>query len=138
MKEGSRFTATSPRVLETSHHESYVKAQPMSWRARSTSTSDGFESRPVSGSRGRRGAPDAILRAALHRRLRQVEAGAEIREHSVIGSNVCEDRCLPAQAVIADNVYIGRRQPARLRHRPEHRRHAAARIDEGAVIGDEC
>ena len=58
----------------------------------------------------------------------------------MLGSNVVvKEGAFLHRAVVHDNVFVGpQRQPARLRHRQEHRRHAGARIEEGAVIGDEC
>ncbi|MEW2226497.1 mannose-1-phosphate guanyltransferase, partial [Streptomyces sp. NPDC007044] len=84
---------------------------------------------------------DAILRGPLFiGDYAKVEAGAEIREHSVIGSNVVvKTGAFLHKAVIHDNVYIGQQTNLRgcvIGKNTDVMR--AARIDDGAVIGDEC
>ncbi|CAM5499095.1 UDP-3-O-(3-hydroxymyristoyl)glucosamine N-acyltransferase [Streptomyces tanashiensis] len=85
--------------------------------------------------------PDAVLRGPLYiGDYAKVEAGAEIREHTVIGSNVVvKSGAFLHKAVIHDNVYIGQQCNLRgcvIGKNTDIMR--AARIEDGAVIGDEC
>jgi mannose-1-phosphate guanylyltransferase/phosphomannomutase len=123
-------------------HESYVKAQADVLEGKVDVDIDGFEISPgVWIAEGAEVHPDAILRGPLYiGDYAKVEAGAEIREHSVIGSNVVvKTGAFLHKAVIADNVYIGPQTNLRgcvIGRNTDVMR--AARIDEGAVIGDEC
>lgn len=85
--------------------------------------------------------PDAVLRGPLYiGDYAKVEAGVEIREHTVIGSNVVvKSGAFLHRAVIHDNVYIGPHSNLRgcvIGKNTDIMR--AARIEDGAVIGDEC
>jgi mannose-1-phosphate guanylyltransferase/phosphomannomutase len=123
-------------------HESYVKAQADVLEGKVDVDIDGFEISPgVWVAEGAEVHPDAILRGPLYiGDYAKVEAGAEIREHTVVGSNVVvKSGAFLHKAVIADNVYIGPQTNLRgcvIGRNTDVMR--AARIDEGAVIGDEC
>jgi mannose-1-phosphate guanylyltransferase/phosphomannomutase len=123
-------------------HESYVKAQADVLEGKVDVDIDGFEISPgVWIAEGAEVHPDAILRGPLYiGDYAKVEAGAEIREHSIIGSNVVvKTGAFVHKAVIADNVYVGPQTNLRgcvIGRNTDVMR--AARIDEGAVIGDEC
>ena len=123
-------------------HESYVKAQADVLEGKVDVDIDGFEISPgVWVAEGAEVHPDAVLRGPLYiGDYAKVEAGAEIREHSVIGSNVVvKTGAFLHKAVIADNVYVGPQTNLRgcvIGKNTDVMR--AARIDEGAVIGDEC
>ena len=109
-------------------HESYVKAQADVLEGKVDVEIDGFEISPgVWVAEGAEVDPEAVLRGPLYiGDYAKVEAGVEIREHTVIGSNVVvKTGAFLHKAVVHDNVYIGpQTQPARLRHRQEHRRDA--------------
>ncbi len=70
----------------------------------------------------------------------KVEAKAELREYTVLGSNVVvRSRAFLHRAVVHDNAFVGARANLRgcvVGKNTEIKR--AARIEEGAVIGDEC
>ena len=70
----------------------------------------------------------------------KVEAGAELREYTVLGSNVVvKEGAFLHRAVVHDNVFIG--PSTNLRGCVVGKNTdvmAGARIEEGAVIGDEC
>ncbi|SEN72651.1 mannose-1-phosphate guanyltransferase [Actinacidiphila rubida] len=123
-------------------HESYVKAQADVLEGKVDVDIDGFEISPgVWVAEGADVHPDAVLRGPLYiGDYAKVESGAEIREHSVIGSNVVvKSGAFLHKAVIADNVYVGPQTNLRgcvIGKNTDVMR--AARIDEGAVIGDEC
>ncbi|MGF7239223.1 MAG: sugar phosphate nucleotidyltransferase [Frankia sp.] len=85
--------------------------------------------------------PDAVLKGPLVvGDYARVEAGAELREFTVLGNNVVvKQGAFVHRAVIADNVLIGPR--ANLRGCVIGRGSdvlRAARVEEGAVVGDEC
>ena len=109
-------------------HESYVKAQADVLEGKVDVDIDGFEISPgVWVAEGAEVHPDAVLRGPLYiGDYAKVEAGAEIREHSVIGSNVVvKTGAFLHKAVIARQRVRGTAdQSARLRDRQEHRRHA--------------
>ena len=115
-------------------HESYVKAQADVLEGKVDVEIDGFEISPgVWVAEGAEVHPDAVLRGPLYiGDYAKVEAGAEIREHTVIGSNVVvKSGAFLHKAVVHDNVYIG--QQSNLRgcvDRQEHRHHAG-RPDRG-------
>lgn len=123
-------------------HESYVKAQADVLEGKVDVDIDGFEIAPgVWVAEGAEVHPDAVLRGPLFiGDYAKVEAGAEIREHSVIGSNVVvKSGAFLHKAVVHDNVYIGPQTNLRgcvIGKNTDVMR--AARIDDGAVIGDEC
>ncbi|CAI7978844.1 mannose-1-phosphate guanylyltransferase / phosphomannomutase [Frankia sp. Hr75.2] len=85
--------------------------------------------------------PDAILKGPLVvGDYSKVEAGAELREFTVLGSNVVVKRgAFLHRVVVQDNALIGPRTNLRgcvIGKSTDVLR--AARIEEGAVIGDEC
>ena len=85
--------------------------------------------------------PEAILRGPLYiGDYAKVEAGAELREYTVLGSNVVvRSGAFLHRAVVHDNVFIG--PLANLRGCVVGKNTdvmRAARIEEGAVLGDEC
>src|SRR5450432_3589209 len=85
--------------------------------------------------------PESILKGPLYiGNYAKVEAGAELREYTVLGSNVVvKSGAFLHRAVIHDNVFIGPQVNLRgciIGKNTDIMR--AARIEEGAVIGDEC
>jgi mannose-1-phosphate guanylyltransferase / phosphomannomutase len=85
--------------------------------------------------------PEAILKGPLYiGNYAKVEATAELREYTVLGSNVVvKSGAFLHRAVVHDNVFIGSQVNLRgciIGKNTDIMR--AARIEEGAVIGDEC
>lgn len=123
-------------------HESYVKAQADVLEGKVDVEIDGFEISPgVWVAEGAEVHPDAVLRGPLYiGDYAKVEADAEIREHTVVGSNVVvKSGAFLHRAVVHDNVYIGQHSNLRgcvIGKNTDIMR--AARIEDGAVIGDEC
>ena len=123
-------------------HESYAKAQADVLEGKVDVDLDGFEISPgVWMAEGAEVHPDAILRGPLYiGDYAKVESGTEIREHTVIGSNVVvKSGAFLHKAVVHDNVYIGQQSNLRgcvVGKNTDVMR--AARIEDGAVIGDEC
>ncbi|NJQ08176.1 mannose-1-phosphate guanyltransferase [Streptomyces lonarensis] len=123
-------------------HESYVKAQADVLEGKVDVEIDGFEISPgVWVAEGAEVHPDATLRGPLYiGDYAKVETGAEIREHTVVGSNVVvKSDAFLHRAVIHDNVYIGPQTNLRgcvVGKNTDVMR--AARIEDGAVVGDEC
>ncbi|TDC74431.1 mannose-1-phosphate guanyltransferase [Streptomyces hainanensis] len=123
-------------------HESYVKAQADVLEGKVEVEIDGFEISPgVWIAEGAEVHADAKLRGPLYvGDYAKIEAGAEIREHTVIGSNVVvKADAFLHRAVVHDNVYIGPQTNLRgcvIGKNTDVMR--AARIEDGAVIGDEC
>jgi mannose-1-phosphate guanylyltransferase/phosphomannomutase len=123
-------------------HESYLKAQADVLSGRVDADIEGFEISPgVWVAEGADVDPEAVLRGPLYiGDYAKVEAGVELREHTVLGSNVVVKRgAFLHKAVVHDNVYIGPQTNLRgcvIGKNTDVMR--AARIDEGAVIGDEC
>lgn len=123
-------------------HESYVKAQADVLEGKVDVEIDGFEISPgVWIAEGAEVHPDAKLRGPLYvGDYAKIEAGAEIREHTVIGSNVVvKSDAFLHRAVVHDNVYIGPQTNLRgcvVGRNTDVMR--AARVEDGAVIGDEC
>ena len=103
---------------------------------------DGFEVSPgVWVAEGADVHPDAMLHGPLYiGDYAKVEAGAELREYTVLGSNVVvKAGAFLHRAVVHDNVFIGPQTNLRacvIGKNTDIMR--AARIDEGAVVGDEC
>ncbi len=123
-------------------HESYVKAQADVLEGKVDVELDGFEISPgVWVAEGADVHPDAVLRGPVYiGDYAKVEAGAEIREDTVIGSNVVvKSGSFLHKTVVHDNVYIGQQSNLRgcvIGKNTDVMR--AARIEDGAVIGDEC
>ncbi len=122
--------------------ESYLKAQADVLSGRVRSDIAGFEVSPgVWVAEGAEVDPDAVLTGPLCiGDYAKIEAGAQLREYTVIGSNVVvKEGAFVHRAVVHNNVYIG--QGANLRgcvigENTDVMR--LARIEEGAIVGDEC
>src|SRR5579875_855385 len=103
---------------------------------------DGFEVRPgVWICEGAHVDPDAVLEGPLFiGDYAKVEADAQVREYSVLGSNVVVKRhAVLHRAVVHDNAFIGPQVTLRgciIGKNTDVMR--GARIEEGAVVGDEC
>ncbi len=122
--------------------ESYLKAQADVLSGRVQAEIDGFEVSPgIWVGEGAEVDPEAVLTGPLCiGDYAKIEAGAQLREHTVIGSNVVvKEGAFLHRAVVHNNVYIGSR--ANLRGCVIGKNTdvmAAARIEEAAVVGDEC
>ncbi|MDQ1487375.1 MAG: mannose-phosphate guanylyltransferase / phosphomannomutase, partial [Actinomycetota bacterium] len=103
---------------------------------------DGFEMMPgVWVCEGAEVDPEAILKGPIYiGDYAKVEGGAELREYTVLGSNVVvKNTAFLHRAIVHDNVFIGPQANLRgciIGKNTDIMR--AARIEEGAVIGDEC
>ena len=123
-------------------HESYLKAQADVLSGQVEAEIDGFEVSPgVWVAEGAEVDPEAVLKGPLCvGEYTKVEAGAELREFTVVGSNVViKEGAFLHRAVVHNNVYIG--QGATLRGCVICKKTdvmASARIEEGAIVGDEC
>ncbi|MEU0932690.1 mannose-1-phosphate guanyltransferase [Embleya sp. NPDC005971] len=123
-------------------HESYLKAQADVLTGKVDVDIDGFELSPgVWVAEGAEVDRDAVLKGPLYiGDYAKVEGGVEIREHTVLGSNVVVKRgAFLHKAVVHDNVYVGPQTNLRgcvIGKNTDVMR--AARIEEGAVVGDEC
>ena len=123
-------------------HESYLKAQADMLSGEVDIEPDGFEVSPgVWVAEGAEVDPEAVLKGPLYiGDYAKVEAGAELREYTVLGSNVVvKEGAFLHRAVVHDNVFIG--PSTNLRGCVVGKNTdvmAGARIEEGAVIGDEC
>jgi mannose-1-phosphate guanylyltransferase / phosphomannomutase len=123
-------------------HESYLKAQADVLARRVNVDIAGFEVSPgVWLAEGAVVDPDAVLTGPVCvGEYAKIEAGAHVREYSVIGANVVvKEGAFIHRAVVHNNVFVG--QGATLRgcvvgkNTDVMRR---ARIEETAVVGDEC
>jgi mannose-1-phosphate guanylyltransferase / phosphomannomutase len=123
-------------------HESYLKAQADMLSGKIDVEVDGFEVSPgVWVAEGAEVDPEAVLKGPLYvGDYAKVEAGAELREYTVLGSNVVvKEGAFLHRAVIHDNVFIG--PSTNLRGCVIGKNTdvmAGARIEEGAIVGDEC
>jgi mannose-1-phosphate guanylyltransferase / phosphomannomutase len=123
-------------------HESYLKAQADMLSGKVDIDPDGFEVSPgVWVAEGAEVDAEAVLKGPLYiGDYAKVEAGAELREYTVLGSNVVvKEGAFLHRAVVHDNVFIG--PSTNLRGCVVGKNTdvmAGARIEEGAVIGDEC
>jgi mannose-1-phosphate guanylyltransferase/phosphomannomutase len=123
-------------------HESYLRAQADVLNRRVDVEIDGFEVAPgVWIGEGAEVDADATLRGPVYvGDYAKVEAGAELREYTVLGSNVVvKGGAFLDRAVVHDNVFIGPQASLRgcvIGKNSDVMR--AARIEEGAVVGDEC
>ena len=140
-----RSTATSPTATGRTSAPTRATSgpRPTCSPARSTSTSTRFEVSPRRlGGRGRRRSTRTpMLKGPLYiGDYAKVEAGAELREYTVLGSNVVvKSGAFLHRAVVHDNVFIGPQANLRgcvIGKNTDVMR--GARIEEGAVIGDEC
>jgi len=122
--------------------QSYHKAHADVLEGRVEVDIDGFEIAPgVWVAEGAEVDPQATLKGPLYvGDYAKVEAGAELREYTVLGSNVVvRSGAFLHRAVVHDNVFIG--QQANLRGCVVGKNTdvmRAVRIDEGAVVGEEC
>jgi mannose-1-phosphate guanylyltransferase/phosphomannomutase len=123
-------------------HESYLKAQADVLAGKVDIEIAGFEVSPgVWVAEGAEVDPDAVLTGPLCiGDYAKVEAGAELREFTVIGSNVVvKEGAFLHRAVVHNNVYIGQGVTLRgcvIGKNTDVMR--GARIEESAVVGDEC
>ncbi|MCO5995214.1 sugar phosphate nucleotidyltransferase [Actinoallomurus rhizosphaericola] len=123
-------------------HESYLKAQADMLSGKIQAELDGFEMSPgVWVGEGAEVDPEAILKGPLYiGDYAKVEAGAELREFTVLGSNVVvKEGAFLHRAIVHDNVFVG--PLANLRGCVVGKNTdimSAARVEEGAIIGDEC
>jgi mannose-1-phosphate guanylyltransferase/phosphomannomutase len=123
-------------------HESYLKAQADVLSRRVRADIDGFEVSPgVWVAESAEVDPDAVLSGPVCvGDYAKVEAGAQLREYTVVGSNVIvKEGAFLHRAVVHNNVYVGRGVTLRgcvIGKKTDVM--GAARIEEGAVIGDEC
>lgn len=123
-------------------HESYLKAQADALSGRVKVDLGGFELSPgVWVAENASVDPDAVLKGPLLiGDYAKIEAGAELREYTVLGSNaVVREGAFLHRAVVHDNVYIG--PGAHLRGCVIGKNSdlmTGARVEENAVIGDEC
>src|SRR5437667_6973230 len=123
-------------------HESYLKAQADVLSGRVEAEIGGFEVSP--GVWIREGAevdPEALLSGPLCiGAYAKIEAGAQLREFTVVGSNVVvKEGAFLHRAVVHNNAAVG--QGVTLRGCVIGKNTdvmAAARIEEAAVVGDEC
>jgi mannose-1-phosphate guanylyltransferase / phosphomannomutase len=123
-------------------HESYLKAQADVLSGKVDIEIDGFEVSPgVWVSEGAEVDPEAVLTGPLCiGDYAKIEAGAHLREFTVIGNNVVvKEGAFLHRAVVHNNVFIG--PGATLRGCVIGKNTdvmASARVEEGAVVGDEC
>ncbi len=123
-------------------HESYLRAQADVLTGQVDVTIDGFEVAPgIWMGEGAQVDPDAVLRGPIAiGDYAKVEGGAELGELTVLGSNVVVSRgAFLERAVVHDNVFIGPQVSLRgcvIGKNTDVMR--GARIEEGAVVGDEC
>jgi mannose-1-phosphate guanylyltransferase / phosphomannomutase len=123
-------------------HESYLKAQAAVLSGQVEAEIDGFEVSPgVWIAEGAEVDPEALLSGPLAvGDYAKIEAGAQLREFTVVGSNVVvKEGAFLHRAVVHNNVYVG--QGTTLRGCVIGKNTdvmGSARIEEGAVVGDEC
>ena len=123
-------------------HESYLKAQADVLDRRVQTDIAGFEVSPgVWVAEGAEVDPDAVLTGPLCiGDYAKIEAGAHLREYTVIGSNVVvKEGAFLHRAVVHNNVYVGQGVTLRgcvIGKNTDVMR--LARIEEGAIVGDEC
>jgi mannose-1-phosphate guanylyltransferase/phosphomannomutase len=123
-------------------HESYAKAQADVLTGQVDVDMDAFEVSPgVWVAEGADVHEDALLRGPLFiGDYAKVEADAELREFTVLGSNVIvKSGAFLHRAVVHDNVFVGPHTNLRacvVGKNTDVMR--GARVEEGVVIGDEC
>ena len=123
-------------------HESYVKAQADVLTGKVNTEIDAFETAPgVFVAEGAEIDPAAVLKGpCLIGAYAKIEAGVELREHTVIGSNVVvKSGAFLHRAVVHNNVYIGPQANLRgcvIGKNTDIMR--AVRVEDGVVVGDEC
>ncbi|MCA1822663.1 MAG: mannose-1-phosphate guanyltransferase [Frankia sp.] len=123
-------------------HESYLAVQADVLNRQVDVDIDGFEiSAGVWMAEGAEVDPEAVLKGPLYvGDYAKVEAGAELREYTVLGSNVVvKEGAFLHRAVVHDNVFIGPQTNLRgcvVGKNTDVMR--GAHIEEGVVVGDEC
>lgn len=123
-------------------HESYLKAQADVLEGKVKVDLEAFELAPgVWTAEGASVDSYAVLKGPLFiGDYAKVEAGAELREYTVLGSNVVvKEGAFLHRAVVHDNVYVG--PAAHLRGCVIGKNTdimTGARIEENAVVGDDC
>jgi mannose-1-phosphate guanylyltransferase/phosphomannomutase len=123
-------------------HESYLKAQADVLSGRVAVEIEGFEVSPgIWVAASAEVDPEAVLKGPLCiGDYAKIEAGAQLREYTVVGSNVIvKEGAFLDRAVVHNNVYVGRGVTLRgcvVGKNTDVM--SLARIEEGAVIGDEC
>ncbi|MFB4296875.1 sugar phosphate nucleotidyltransferase [Actinomadura sp. NTSP31] len=123
-------------------HESYLKAQADMLSGQVGIELDGFEMSPgVWVAEGAEVDAEAVLKGPLYiGDYAKVEAGVELREYTVLGSNVVvKEGAFLHRAIVHDNVFIA--PSTNLRGCVVGKNTdimAGARVEEGAIIGDEC
>ncbi|MFI6538143.1 sugar phosphate nucleotidyltransferase [Nonomuraea sp. NPDC050547] len=123
-------------------HESYLKAQADALSGRVQLDIGGFERSPgVWVAESATVDPDAVLKGPLLiGEYAKIEAGAELREFTVVGNNaLVREGAFLHRAVLHDNVYLG--PGAHLRGCVIGKGTdlmTGARVEENAVIGDDC
>lgn len=123
-------------------HESYLKAHADVLNGLVDVEIDGFElAKGVWVGQGAEVDPEAILKGPVCvGAYAKVEAGAQLREYTVLGKNVVvKGGAFLDRAVVHDNVFIAGQTSLRgcvVGKNTDVMR--AARIEEGAVVGDEC
>src|SRR5215470_16802728 len=123
-------------------NDSYLKAQADVLCGRVETEIDGFEVSPgVWVGEGAEVDPEALLSGPLCiGDYAKIEAGAQLREFTVVGSNVVvKEGAFLHRAVVHNNVYVGLGTTLRgcvIGKNTDVM--GSARIEEGAVVGDEC
>jgi mannose-1-phosphate guanylyltransferase / phosphomannomutase len=123
-------------------HESYFQAQADALSGKVDVKIDGFEVSPgVWVSEDAEVDPEAVLAGPLCiGDYAKIEAGAQLREFTTVGSNVVvKEGAFLHRAVVHNNVYVG--QGTTLRGCVVGKNTdvmGSVRIEEGAVVGDEC
>ncbi len=123
-------------------HESYLQAQADVLTGKVKVDIDGFEVSPgVWVAEGAEVSPEASLHGPVYvGDYAKVDAGAELREFTVLGSNVVvRGGAFLHRAIVHDNVFIGPQSNLRacvVGKNSDIMR--AARVEEGAIVGDEC
>jgi mannose-1-phosphate guanylyltransferase / phosphomannomutase len=122
--------------------ESYAKAQADVLTGKVNVHIDGFEVAPgVWVADGAEVDPEAVLTGPLCiGDYAKIEAGAQLREFTVVGSNVIvKEGAFLHRAIVHNNVYVGRGTTLRgcvIGKNTDVM--SQSRIEEGAVVGDEC
>lgn len=123
-------------------HDSYLRVHADVLNRQVDVEIDGFEVSPgVWVGEGAEVDPEAVIKGPVCiGRYAKVEAGAELREFTVLGDNVIvKGGAFLHRAVVHDNVFVGVQANLRgcvIGKNTDVMR--AARVEEGAVIGDEC
>jgi mannose-1-phosphate guanylyltransferase/phosphomannomutase len=123
-------------------HESYLRAQADALSGKVKVEIDGFEvSHGVWIAEGAEVDPEAVLHGPLCiGDYAKIEAGAQLREYTVVGNNVIvKEGAFLHRAVVHNNVYVGRGVTLRgcvVGKNTDVM--GLSRIEEGAVVGDEC